>query len=408
MKKYRIVVAGLSVLLTLPIIKAGASGTGKDYSIDKLVQKYIASSSQSERNRIASEQQSLDWYTIANSITELEQQIESNNRSINNLESGKGSGTYYEQRYQADYQRVYGYELEMKLAHYKMQEQLDLLYDEYAERITNRQTKQLELEAYRLLWNIKTNEEKTAYLEGVKSQKEHELAVVRETLNLGYATESNVLAVEAELEQAKAELVACIDEQNLLLKKYELAAKESFEQIAAEYVEAEYSAESVLKEFKQNSFYTEYYQKQAEIYKNYAETLEKQKSEMKNYSYNQEYFERVQKYIADESAYYSNEAALAENSAECYSESLELFADETYRNVETLSAQRKAALASLKAVEKQLEISRILLEEGRINKTPLMEAENNVLKHDFELSKIEAEIMCLRYAIDNHIENFGN
>lgn len=214
--------------------------------------------------------------------------------------------------------------------------------------------------------------------------------------------------MEAELEQAKAELVACINEQNLLLKKYELAAKESFKQIAAEYVEAEYSAESVLKEFKQNSFYPEYYQKQAEIYKNYAETLEKQKSKMKNSSYNQEYFERVQKYMADESAYYSNEAALAENSAECYSESLELFADETCRNVETLSAQRKAALASLKAVEKQLEISRVLLEEGRINKTALMEAENNVLKHDFELSKIEAEIMCLKYAIDNHIENLGN
>ena len=34
---------------------------------------------------------------------------------------------------------------------------------------------------------------------------------------------------------------------------------------------------------------------------------------MKNSSYNQEYFERVQKYMADESAYYSNEAALAEN-----------------------------------------------------------------------------------------------
>lgn len=405
-KKIKILTLTILLTLTFPAVTVIADNETVKDAIDALVSRYMQKSSQAENISLTAEKQQLDNYTVLNSISELEQQIKSNKSTISKLESEQGNGTPTEQHYQADYQRIYGYELEMKLELYKMQEQLDLLYDEYAEKITDQQTKQLELEAYRLLWNIHTNGEKQAYLKGVNRQKKHELSVMRETLKLGYATESDVFAAEAKLEQAKAELSACENERTALQKKYEMGAGEKLEQFSAEYAETAYSAEAVLEEFEKNSFYSEYYRKQAEAYKAYAEAIEKLKKEMKSPSYNHEYFERVQGYITDEAAYYSNEAALAENSAERYSEKLELFVYETCGSVNSLYAQRTAAAASLKAAEKQLEISRALLEEGRINETALMEAENSVLKLRYELAEIETNIMLNRYILDNTIENF--
>lgn len=162
----------------------------------------------------------------------------------------------------------------------------------------------------------------------------------------------------------------------------------------------------MLKAFEQNSFYSEYYSKQAEIYQDYADELVKLKKEMAAPAYNQEYFERVQEYISSEAAYYGNEAAIAENNSKRYSEELGLFVYEICGDLNSLIAQRKADAAALKTAEKQLEISRALLEEGRINETALMEAENSVLKLKAELSKVEAEVMSIKFVIDNTIENF--
>ena len=53
-----------------------------------------------------------------------------------------------------------------------------------------------------------------------------------------------------------------------------------------------------------------------------------------------------------------------------------------------------------------LKKERECLEEGRINETALMEAENSVLKLKAELSKVEAEVMSIKFVIDNTIENF--
>ena len=293
----------------------------------------------------------------------------------------------------------------MKLELYKMQDKLDLLNSDYSEKITEQQNKQLKLEAYTLLWNIHSKQAEQAYLEGITRQKEHELSVMRETHKLGYATESDVLAAEAELEQTKAQLAACENECTVLTKKYEIGANENLEQFSAVYTETNYSAEKVLAEFKQDSFYAEYYGKQAELYKTYAETLAKLADEMPDPWYDHEYYTRIKEYITAEAAYYRNEAALAENSAERYSEGLELFVYETCGNINSLSAQQKATAAALKTAEKQLEISRVLLEEGRINETSLMEAENSVLKLKAELAGVEAEAMSQKFVIDNTIEN---
>ena len=406
-KKIKIITAILLISAVIPTATVLADSAKVKTAIAAFVSRYMQNSNQAESISLNAEKQTLDDYTIINSISELEQQIESNNNTISKLESGQGSGTVTEQHYQADYQRIYGYELEMKLELYKMQEKLDLLYSDYSEKITKQQNKQLELEAYTLLWNINSKQAEQAYLEGLTRQKEHELSVMRETHKLGYATESDVLAAEAELEQSKAQLATCESECTVLTKKYEIGANENLEQFSAVYTETAYSAEDVLKEFEQNSFYAEYYSKQAEAYQSYADALEKLKNEMSAPMYNQEYFERVQEYITAEAAYYSNEAALAENSAKRYSEGLELFVYETCGSVNSLSAQRKATAAALKTAEKQLEISRALLEEGRINETTLMEAENSVLKLKAELAGVEAEIMCKKFAVENKIESFG-
>lgn len=408
MKKSKIAMSVLVLLTICPIINAGAEGLGAYKTLDELIEKYSSNSSQAESISLHARKQALDDYTVTNSIAELEKQIESNNSTIRNLEKGKGSGTFSEQQYQADYQRIYGYELEMKLELYKMQEQLDLLYSDYSEKITEQQNNQLELEACTILWNIHTNDVRQAYLVGLNSQKEHELSVIRETLKLGYATESDVLAVEAELEQAKAELAACENNSNMLIKKYELSSGDKSGEYSVEYTETAYSAEDLLKEFEKKSFYPEYYRRQAETYQTYAETLKKLKKDMLISAYNKEYFDRVQEYIDNESEYYINEASLAENSAKRYSEELELFVYEICGNVNSLTAQRKTIAAELKTAEKQAEISRAMLEEGRINKTSLLEAENSVLKLKAELAEVEAEIMCKKFILDNQIESFGN
>ena len=405
-KNMKFLIAGLLILSAIPTVTVFADSESVKKSISSLVSLYMQKSSRVESISLNADKQTLNDYTITNSIAEIEVQIESNNNNIKKLESGQGSGLSSEQQYQADYQRVYGYELEMKLELYKMQEKFDLLYSEYSEKITEQQNKQLEFGAYTLLWNIRSKKSENAYFEGLTRKKVHELSVMRETYKLGYATEGDVLAAEAELEQVKAQLSACENDYTVLKKEYELGSGESPEQFSAEYDETSYSVEDVLKAFEQNSFYSEYYSKQAEIYQDYADELVKLKKEMAAPAYNQEYFERVQEYISSEAAYYGNEAAIAENNSKRYSEELGLFVYEICGDLNSLIAQRKADAAALKTAEKQLEISRALLEEGRINETALMEAENSVLKLKAELSKVEAEVMSIKFVIDNTIENF--
>lgn len=406
-KKIKIITVILLISAFFPTATVLADDETINATIFSLVSQYMQNSSQAESISLNAEKQTLDNYTIINSISGLEQQIYSNNNTISKLERGQGSGTQTEQQHQAEYQRIYGCELEMKLEQYKMQEKLDILNTDYSEKITGQQNKQLELEAYTLLWNIHSKQVEQAYLEGLTQQKEHELSVMRETYKLGYATESDVFSAEAELEQAKAKLAACENEYTVLIKKCEIGTGEKPEQFSVEYAETTYYADEVMIEYEQNSFYAEYYRKQAKAYKNYSEALEKLESELDEPEYNQEYYDRVREYIISEAAYYRNEAALAENSAKRYSEGLELFVYETCGSVNALTAQRKATAAALKTAEKQLDISRSLLEEGRINETALMEAENSVLRLKAELAGVEAEIMCKKFAVENKIEGFG-
>lgn len=74
-------------------------------------------------------------------------------------------------------------------------------------------------------------------------------------------------------------------------------------------------------------------------------------------------------------------------------------------NISTYKAQRRALIADIAAAEKSLEISEGLLKEGRITKTALMEAHNEVLRLNCELDDIEAKIMVGFYILDNKIEN---
>lgn len=120
---------------------------------------------------------------------------------------------------------------------------------------------------------------------------------------------------------------------------------------------------------------------------------------------NQAYYDRIYSYISDEREYYKNEAAIAENNAVRYENSLNLYVTETCLNASTYKAQRKAVAAEIAAAEKRLEISKGLLEEGRITETALMEAKNEVLKLKCELDEIEAKIMVCFYILDNKIEN---
>lgn len=72
-------------------------------------------------------------------------------------------------------------------------------------------------------------------------------------------------------------------------------------------------------------------------------------------------------------------------------------------NLNTLISRRSAKLAELKAAESSYKIARGLLNEGRINELDLIEAKVNLKKIKYELLKIEADILVIKYALDNMI-----
>lgn len=95
-KKIKIITAILLISAVLPTATVLADSEKVKTVISTLVARYMQNSSQAESISLNAEKQTLDDYTIINSISELEQQIESNNNTISKLESGQGSGTVTE------------------------------------------------------------------------------------------------------------------------------------------------------------------------------------------------------------------------------------------------------------------------------------------------------------------------
>ncbi|MDE6594197.1 MAG: TolC family protein [Oscillospiraceae bacterium] len=385
---------------------------------------YLEGNSDLENARLNDEKQKLDDYAVQNNLDEVEIQIELNNGNIDRLNAQLHDIEFTcsekpQIKHQMVHQTIYGYELEARRELYIMQVSGNELYSEYSKLITDMWEKQVKKTAYELLLDIAVNKNKITYLESLEEQKEHELNVIRESLKIGYATESNVISAEAALEKVRTQKSVCENESDYLISSYNNSSKKKYEDCYIEYAEKELSAlDDYMQSFRDNSFYGEYYRKQADIYSGYAESLgeillkmdkDKRGNPLNAYKISedeQKYYDRVYRYIENEQKYYENEAAIAENNAVRYEKSLELYVTETYLNAKSFMAQHRAKSAEIILAEKQLEISRSLLELGRITQTDHMEAQNEVLRLKTEIKEIETKILKYYYILDNGVESY--
>lgn len=391
--------------------------------MQNLVSKYSENSSEQNSITLNDKKQKSDDYTLKKNLEEIDLKIDATNKkkqqldtqlAITNMMGGDG----FQCQSDLDYQTIYGYELLLNKEQYTMQDKIQNLYTENSDKITGLQKKQLDFDVYKLLWDINTYNKELEYLDALEMQKSHELSVIKNSLKLGYATEYDVLVVEADLESAKADIVSCQNKLDLLKQKYKLNAKSEIIDFTADCSsQNNYDAKIYLDKFKTNSYNSTYYRKQAEIYKEYAENLDalllqvsigKPEFLIRFYYVSEEnskYYDRIFQNIIDEKEYYLNEMEIAENNALKYEEQLELYVYELCANMSSFEAQRNANESAVTAAKKQYEISTALFEEGRINKTKLLEAESNVYKLKYELAQIESEIMCNKYKLDNLIES---
>ena len=421
--KKAILISVIFLMIVAVSFNVSAAGVTDDNSIESMVMNYLERNSDLENARLNDEKQRLDDYAVLSSLDEVEVQIESNNENIDRLNAQLRDIelTYSEKaqiKQQIVHQTIYGYELEARRELYTMQVSGNELYSEYSERIIDMREKQIKKTAYELLLDIAVNKDKITYLESLEEQKEHELNVLRESLKIGYATESNVISAEAALEEVRTQKSVCENEVDYLISSYNSSSKKKYEYCYIDYTEKElFAVDDYLQSFKDNSFYGEYYRKQADIYSRYAESLgeillkmdkDKQGNPLNAYKISedeQKYYDRVYRYIEKEQKYYENEAAIAENNAVRYEKSLELYVNETYLNAKSFMAQHKAKSADIISAEKQLEIYGSLLELGRITQTDYMEAQNEVLRLKAEIREIEMKILNCFYALDNGIES---
>ncbi len=401
-----------------------AAGVTDDNSVETMVMNYLEGNSDLENARLNDEKQKLDDYAVQNNLDEVEIQIELNNGNIDRLNAQLHDIEFTcsekpQIKHQMVHQTIYGYELEARRELYIMQVSGNELYSEYSKLITDMWEKQVKKTAYELLLDIAVNKNKITYLESLEEQKEHELNVIRESLKIGYATESNVISAEAALEKVRTQKSVCENESDYLISSYNNSSKKKYEDCYIEYAEKELSAlDDYMQSFRDNSFYGEYYRKQADIYSGYAESLgeillkmdkDKRGNPLNAYKISedeQKYYDRVYRYIENEQKYYENEAAIAENNAVRYEKSLELYVTETYLNAKSFMAQHRAKSAEIILAEKQLEISRSLLELGRITQTDHMEAQNEVLRLKTEIKEIETKILKYYYILDNGVESY--
>lgn len=363
----------------------------------------------------------LDDHTVKKYIDETERQIESNDKNIEQAKTKLNSTDISNEeinqcRYQIEYLKINNFELQRSKYYYDTQNKLSELYEEYSEKIVQDQKKRLKYETYQKLCEIKVYESQNDYLKVFVEYKKNNLDVLNKSFEIGYATENGVLSAKAEYASAKSELSACKNSYADLINGIEKNTGYKLDEYTLNFsTDNKYDSEKYLEKFKKQSFYSEYYLKQSEIYGEYFKSLDELVMQMdkeynkKQYKFlfidNEDFFDRTYKYITDEKKYYENESEIYKLSSEKYLSGSEIYIAGSCGNLNTLLSRRSAKLAELKAAENSYKIARGLLNEGRINQLDLIEAKGNFKKIKYELFKIEADILVIKYALDNEVIN---
>lgn len=416
----RIIIVFLTVMLFIPTINTFAETKKENITAEELTEKIYVNLAEYKETELNDKRTKLDDYTVKRYLEEAERQIESNDKNIEQAESKLYSIDISREeknqcRYQIEYFKIYNFELQKNKCYYEMQNKLSELYEEYSDKIVKSQKNKLKYETYKTLCDIKIYELQEDYLQILIKQKKDNLDVIRESLEIGYATENDVFSSEAEYKNVKSELTNCENNYTILVNRLEKESENKLSEFSLNIFEnKDYEIEKYLKQFKQQSFYSEYYLKQSEIYGEYAKLLDELTKQMsKEYKQNQyrflfedneDFFNRTYKYISDEKNYYENESEIYKMNSEKYSIELELYVTESCENLNTLISRRTAKLAEIKAAEDSYTIAKGLFKEGRINKLNLSETQVNLQKVRYELSEIEVEILTIKFKLDSGVE----
>lgn len=361
----------------------------------------------------------LDDYTVKKYLEDTERQIESNDKSIEQFKAKLNlpdisNDERNQCRYQIEYMKINSFELQRSKYYYEAQNKLSELYEEYSDKIVQEQKNKLKYEIYKKLCEIKVYESQNAYLKVFAEYKKNNFDVINKSFKIGYATENDVLSAKAECETAKSELTACENNCADLIDSIEKNAGYKLDEYSLDFSsDKKYENEKYLEQFKKQSFYSEYYLKQSEIYGEYFKSLDELVMQMdkeynkKQYSFlfsdNEDFFERTYEFISSEKGYYKNESEIYKLNSEKYLSESEIYVEKSCGNLNTLLSLRNAKLAELKAAESSYTIAKKLLNEGRINNLNLIETKCNLKKVKYDLRAIEADILTVRFALDNGV-----
>lgn len=412
-------VVPLIAALMFSNITVFAENKKESITAEKLAEEIYVNLTEYKEIELNDKRSKSDDYTVKRYIDEVERQLESNDKSIEQAKSKlNSSDTSSEEknqcRYQIEYLKIYGFELQKNKYYYEMQNKLSELYEEYSDKIVLEQKNKLKYETYKTLCEINGYEMQEDYLQMLVKQKRDNLDVIRKSLEIGYATENDVFSSEVEYEKVKSELASCENNYTTLVNRLEKKSGNKLSKFSVNIFEnKDYESEKYLKQFKQQSFYSEYYLKQSEIYGEYSELLDELTKHMdKEYTKNkyrflfgdnEDFFDRTYKYISDEKKYYENESEIHKLNSKKYSFESELYITESCGNLTTLLSRRTAKLAEIKAAENSYAIAQKLLNEGRINELNLIESRSNLQKVRYELLQIETEILVINFALENGI-----
>lgn len=403
----------------LPNIIVFAENKNESVTAEKLAEDIHINLTEYKEIELNDKKTKLDDYTVKRYLYDAEQQIESNDKNIEQTTSklylsNTSSEEKNQCRYQIEYLKIYGFELQRNKYYYEMQNKLSELYGEYSDKITLEQKNKLKFETYKTLCEVKLCESQTEYFKMLSEQKKNELNIIQESFKIGYATENEVLSAKSGYEAAKSELTACENNYAVLVNRIEKESGSTLSEFSLIFSAVQkYEDEKYFEQFKKQSFYSEYYLKQSEIYGEYSESLDKLSKQMdKEYNKNKydflfkdnkDFFDRTYKYILDEKKYYENESEIYKLDSEKYSSEFELYITESCSNLNTLISRRTAKLAEIKASESSYEIARGLLNEGKINELNLTESRVDLQKVKCELLDIETEILIILFALENGV-----
>lgn len=403
-----------------PNIGVFAENKSESITVEKLAEEIYINLTEYREIELNDKKEKADDYTVKNYLNEAERQLESNNKNIEQTEIKLNSLDISSEeknqcRYQIEYLKIYEFELQKNKYYYEMQNKLSDLYEEYSDKIVLEQKNKLKYETYKALCEIKVYEMQEEYLKMLVEQKKDNLDVIRESLEIGYATENDVLYSESEYENIKSELASCENNYEALVNRLEKKSRNKLSEFSLNTLENEnYESEKYLEQFKKQNFYSEYYLKQSEIYDEYSKLLGELIKQMdKEYKQNhfrflfednEDFFDRTYKYISYEKSYYENETEIYKLNSEKNLMELELYITGSCNNLNSLLSRRVSKLAEIKATEGSYTIAKELFKEGRINKINLSEAKVNLQKVRYELFEIESEILIIEFALANSVE----